>query len=83
MLRRTRLGLLLPGGGEPVLGSVMEICRDELGWDAVRADQEQSQYLAEVRRTHSIPPRTGTNAGSTTGTGSRITGEEPSGPPSA
>ena len=59
MLRRTRLGLLLPDGGERVLGSVLEICHEELGWDAVRADQERSRYLAEVRRTHSIPPHTG------------------------
>lgn len=58
MLRRTRLGLLLPGGGERMLGSVIEICRDELGWDGVRADQERRLYLTEVRRSHSIPPRT-------------------------
>jgi len=56
MLRRTRLGLLLPGGGEHVLGSIVEICREELGWDAARADQERHQYLAEVRRSHSVPP---------------------------
>ncbi|MEO7423164.1 MAG: glycerol-3-phosphate dehydrogenase/oxidase [Ornithinibacter sp.] len=59
MLRRTRLGLLLPDGGNRVLGSVLQICREELGWDAVRADQELGHYLAKVRRTHSIPSRAG------------------------
>lgn len=83
MLRRTRLGLLLPGGGESVLDSVMEICREELGWDAVRADQERRRYLAEMSRTHSIPPRTGTNALNTTRTDSSVTGEGPSRSPSA
>ena len=55
MLRRTRLGLLLPGGGERVLGSVMEICREELGWDTVRADRELRRYVTEVSRSHSRP----------------------------
>jgi glycerol-3-phosphate dehydrogenase len=83
MLRRTRLGLLLPGGGERVLGSVMEICREELGWDAVRADQERRRYVTEVRRRYSIPPRAGTNAFSAAGTDSSVTGTGPIGSPSA
>ena len=76
MLRRTRLGLLLLGGGERVLDSVIEICREELGWDAVRADQERRRYLSEVSRTHSTRPHAGTNALNTTRSG-------PSGSPSA
>lgn len=83
MLRRTRLGLLLPGGGEDVLGSVLDICREELGWDAVRADQERGRYETEVRRSYSIPPSAGTNAVSAAGTDSSVMGSGPSGSPSA
>ncbi len=83
MLRRTRLGLLLPDGGDRVLGSVTEICREELGWDAVRADQERGRYVAEVRRSHSTPPRAGTDAASAAETDCNVTGSGPGGPPSA
>lgn len=83
MLRRTRLGLLLPGGGEQVLGSVLEICREELGWDAARADLERTRYAAKVRRDYSVPPRAGTKAVSAAGTDSSVNGSGPSGSPSA
>ena len=33
LLRRVRLGLLLPGGGEAILPAVRTICQQELGWD--------------------------------------------------
>ncbi|MEK6805449.1 MAG: glycerol-3-phosphate dehydrogenase/oxidase [Pseudomonadota bacterium] len=53
MMRRTRMGLLLPQGGEAVLDRVAEICRSELGWDDARWQQEKSRYLDYWQRQHS------------------------------
>ncbi|MFW6414814.1 MAG: FAD-dependent oxidoreductase [Thermodesulfobacteriota bacterium] len=45
LLRRTRLGILLPQGGSSVLEPVLDICRQELGWDKERAEREKTAYL--------------------------------------
>jgi glycerol-3-phosphate dehydrogenase len=45
MLRRLRLGLLLPGGGRSVLERVKPLCRDLLAWDEARWDREKQAYL--------------------------------------
>lgn len=55
MLRRTRLGLLLPAGGSDLLEAVGQICADELGWDATRWQRERADYLAHWDRAHSPP----------------------------
>ena len=60
LLRRTRLGLLLPDGGAAVLDDVLGICRDELGWDATRAATERRRYTDEVRRGYAPPAPAGT-----------------------
>lgn len=52
MLRRTRLGLLLPDGGAGVLDAIGAICREELGWDADRWANERDAYLDHWRRMH-------------------------------
>ncbi|PPK96114.1 glycerol-3-phosphate dehydrogenase [Kineococcus xinjiangensis] len=57
MLRRTRLGLLLPFGGAEVLDRVGALCAEELGWDASRWARERSAYAARIRASHSVPPR--------------------------
>ncbi len=57
LLRRTRIGLLLPGGGRAVLGRVRAICTAELGWDEVRWREEEAAYLESWRRSHSVPHR--------------------------
>jgi glycerol-3-phosphate dehydrogenase len=46
LLRRVRLGLLLPQGGRDLLPTIREICQAELGWDDCRWEVEVSSYLA-------------------------------------
>ena len=81
MLRRTRLGLLLPRGGDEVLDRVGDVCRAELGWDAARWERERASYLATVRRCCSVPA--GTSTVSPAGTASTVIGSGPNGSPSA
>jgi len=57
LLRRVRLGLLLPAGGEAILPQVRAICQDELGWDDATWEREQAAYLALWRRCYSLPDR--------------------------
>ncbi|NBB93834.1 MAG: FAD-dependent oxidoreductase, partial [Gammaproteobacteria bacterium] len=40
LLRRTRLGLLLPEGGAAIAGRIEALCRRDLGWDALRWGEE-------------------------------------------
>ena len=44
LLRRTRLGLLLPGGGADLLPRIRETLRDDLDWDQERWETETSAY---------------------------------------
>jgi glycerol-3-phosphate dehydrogenase len=55
MLRRTRLGLLLPEGGTAILPRVRAICQAELGWDDERWAAEEEAYLQTWRRHYSLP----------------------------
>jgi len=55
LLRRVRLGLLLPAGGEALLPRVRAICQAELGWDDARWEAEQAAYLALWRRCYGVP----------------------------
>ncbi|MCC7206318.1 MAG: glycerol-3-phosphate dehydrogenase/oxidase [Anaerolineae bacterium] len=57
LLRRTRLGLLLPGGGEALLPRIRAVCQAELGWEDARWDAEQAAYLDLWRAHYSLPPR--------------------------
>lgn len=57
MLRRTRLGLLLPGGGEKILPRIREICQSELGWNDAKWDAEVIAYLTLWGESYSLPPR--------------------------
>jgi glycerol-3-phosphate dehydrogenase len=45
LLRRTRLGLLLRGGGVEHLPRIRAMCQSELGWDDARWKSEQAAYL--------------------------------------
>jgi glycerol-3-phosphate dehydrogenase len=56
MLRRTRLGLLLRGGGVDLLPRICAICRSELGWDDARWDAEQAAYLTLWQQHYSPTP---------------------------
>ena len=55
LLRRSRIGLLLPRGAEQLLAQVAPICHQELGWDESRWLQERDRYLALVRQYYSLP----------------------------
>ena len=55
LLRRTRVGLLLRGGGAGILARVRAICQPELAWDDARWEREQDAYLALWRAHYSLP----------------------------
>ena len=55
LLRRTRLGLLLPQGGAAHLPRIRAICQGELGWGDERWAAEEAAYRALIRACYSIP----------------------------
>ena len=55
LLRRVRLGLLLPEGGAELFPLVRRICQQELSWTDARWDGEQAAYVALIARSHSVP----------------------------
>jgi len=59
LLRRTRLGLLLPCGGAGVLSRVEPLARDELGWTALQWHEERSRYEALIARCYAVPAEEG------------------------
>lgn len=58
LLRRVRLGLVLPNGGKAHLPRIRAICQGELGWDDARWKQEEENYLELVRTHYSLPDPT-------------------------
>lgn len=55
LLRRVRLGLLSPHGGQVHLSRIRTICQPELAWDDARWQGEESAYLALWQRNYSLP----------------------------
>jgi glycerol-3-phosphate dehydrogenase len=55
MLRRTRLGLILPKGGETILPVAKQICKAELHWNENRWQQEVADYQALWANCYSLP----------------------------
>jgi len=55
LLRRLRLGLVLPNGGKAHLPRIRAICQGELGWDDTRWEQEEESYLTLVRTHYGLP----------------------------
>ena len=55
LLRRTRLGLQLRGGGIEHLERIREICQAELGWSDARWGLEEVAYLALWNANYSLP----------------------------
>jgi glycerol-3-phosphate dehydrogenase len=55
LLRRVRLGLFLPRGGDALLPRIGSICRSELGWDSKKWKGEAEAYRALWRRCYSLP----------------------------
>jgi glycerol-3-phosphate dehydrogenase len=55
MLRRTRLGSLLPSGGESLFPHIQKICVEELQWDAERWQAEKQRYLDIWHKYYFLP----------------------------
>ena len=55
LLRRVRLGLLLPDGARDLLPEIRTICQDELGWDDASWEREADAYLRLWRTCYSVP----------------------------
>lgn len=56
LLRRVRLGLLLPQGGAAQMPRIRAICQEELGWSDGRWLEEEAAYQAHWQRYFHIPP---------------------------
>ncbi len=56
LLRRVRLGLLLPGGGAGHLPRIRSLVAPELGWDDARWEAEEAAYRARWARDHAPVP---------------------------
>lgn len=59
LLRRTRLGLVLPSGGEALLPDIRKVCQPALGWDDNTWDNEQARYLNIWQACYSLPASAG------------------------
>ena len=55
LLRRTRLGLLLPGGGAALMPRIRTLCQARLGWSDRRWEDEERAYAALWQRSYSLP----------------------------
>ncbi len=55
LLRRVRIGLLLPDGGMDLLPQVRGIVQDELGWDDARWGEEVAAYTRLWKSVYSVP----------------------------
>lgn len=55
LLRRTRLGLLLPHGGEALLPQWRALVQAELHWDDARWHEEVARYQTLIQRFYSLP----------------------------
>lgn len=55
LLRRVRLGLLLPQGGIHLLGQIRKMVQPELGWDDERWNREVEAYSKLWKKCYHIP----------------------------
>jgi glycerol-3-phosphate dehydrogenase len=56
LLRRTRIGILLPRGGLDHLIRIRALCGPHLDWDATQWDAEVKRYSALIAAHYSLPP---------------------------
>ncbi len=56
LLRRTRLGILLPRGGLDHEPRIRALCQPALGWDDTRWQQELERYREIITMHYSLPP---------------------------
>lgn len=57
LLRRVRLGLLLPKGGESFLPKIRKITEAELGWNDDQWEAEETAYKTLWQQCYSLPDR--------------------------
>ncbi len=57
LLRRVRLGLLLPRGGGDLMPHIRAIVQPELGWDDARWAAEERDYRALIAAAYALPRR--------------------------
>lgn len=57
LLRRVRLGLLLPKGGANHLPRIRDIVQPELGWDDARWEAEEAAYRDLIASAYGLPDR--------------------------
>jgi glycerol-3-phosphate dehydrogenase len=62
LLRRVRLGLLVPEGARALLPEVRRICQPELGWNDARWEAEVERYGETWRSCYSLPAGVGTGS---------------------
>ena len=55
LLRRVRIGLLLPDGGREHLTRIGRLCRPALGWSWRHWRRERRRYLIHWQQTHGFP----------------------------
>lgn len=55
LLRRTRLGQILPAGAAALLPQIKPLCQHELGWDDARWQQEEQRYRHLWRQHYFLP----------------------------
>ncbi len=55
LLRRVRLGILLPNAGLDHLAKIREIAQPELGWDDAKWDREVAAYKATWQKAYAAP----------------------------
>ncbi|MHB8949817.1 MAG: glycerol-3-phosphate dehydrogenase/oxidase [Rhodoferax sp.] len=56
LLRRTRLGILLPRGGLDHLARIRALCQPHLHWDNARWQSEIERYQALIAAHYQLPP---------------------------
>jgi glycerol-3-phosphate dehydrogenase len=57
LMRRVRVGHLLPRGATAHLPRIRAICQSELGWDDAQWEEEEASYLDLWRSCYSLPDR--------------------------
>lgn len=55
LLRRTRLGLVLPHGGQALLPQIRPLIQTALGWDDAQWEQECLRYATLIARCYGLP----------------------------
>jgi glycerol-3-phosphate dehydrogenase len=57
LLRRTRLGIILPAGAKQILPEVKQICQAELHWTDAKWQKELANYQTLIAHCYSLPAR--------------------------